>query len=871
MEPNVEAIAASASRVVALAHAELSGAKRQPEGDGPDDQIGSHQFQEVVGDLEASLERLLANPDLTVHLYAPSQTGKSTLVSFLTGGEQYVPIGQGTATTAIEIELRRVEPGEAPRALGEWLAPSEVGALIAERLEAYGFEPPGRQPASGSESSPAAIDLADRQTRKRARDALRQAVKARVAERGSQRSLTKRSIEGDEPEKDWDDEELRRSGESIVVAQLLISFFDRYRAEYTPEQFGIPLDEVDRWTRNPERWNTAPVDDLTYEEVRSLFMKRVQLALPADPALQGLRIVDAPGFGVSSLHNEIGRRTQEAADATLVVLGSNKSEITHPQLEQLGRLATGLRTTTCAIWNANGADGIRAQELLAGDLGRLRNEVGISIPSDRAVVVNVLHLLRAKQRECLDSGKLSDMTIAALAKRRPNRTGKSDRELATELIDYELRKCAEDYCGLDGDPQELAEFPERVRAMLQQLPSAVPNRRLHECAEHTLRVLSALLERYPTPAELQDYHADAKALRELLPSFNDIKATHRASLKVGDEDRRDACREAAETLSDRTAVHNLQNSLTQAVMNELYWGDAATRLRATVADFVKTRLRVWLADVNDRKTRVGTAWAGRLTLACDNFADEFRLRQANERTASERSRPIAPELGILGNASIDQLLDEVATAVAELVVASSLVDRFTTFTKDLSRKVGNKLGRWFSNLSGSDYDERPAFDRRAALDEVLGHLQKVLGGAVPQALLAQHPATYRPASAKEQAFSLAMTFLSGSSATDPVDSRRSAAVSVPGWIDEICTDLQDGFDTGYAKATSALNEQLRARLARLDQMAAATTIGVSTLKEISELVDAIEANGHPSLPINGSRTVRSLVVAHSGMRTGNVT
>jgi hypothetical protein len=159
-----------------------------------------------------------------VQLFGSSQAGKSTLISCLTLGEQWIPIGTGTATTAVKIELLSVDFLSQAKAQIKWLtkedllqlvqqAPMDVfiQAVIAKnKTPFFGY--------SDISSNRKILTLDSPEDRKIFREALDLAKKERV----------------------WRGEV--GEGETLKVVETILSHYDSYLQEFIAGDIGLLFD-----------------------------------------------------------------------------------------------------------------------------------------------------------------------------------------------------------------------------------------------------------------------------------------------------------------------------------------------------------------------------------------------------------------------------------------------------------------------------------------------------------------------------------------------------------------------------------------------------------------------------------------------------
>jgi hypothetical protein len=127
--------------------------------------------------------------------------------------------------------------------------------------------------------------------------------------------------------------------------------------------------------------------------------------LPTEDAIKGLRILDTPGFGVSSLNDSICREAQRESKAIILVLGS---QLTLADLYEIKQLTTGIGSNLAdnifIIWNQKEGTKDNAIVLLDKMLKKLKQETNITVPRDRVAIVNLRLALRAMQSQKIVKG-----------------------------------------------------------------------------------------------------------------------------------------------------------------------------------------------------------------------------------------------------------------------------------------------------------------------------------------------------------------------------------------------------------------------------------------------------------------------------------
>jgi hypothetical protein len=243
-----------------------------------------------------------------VQLFGVSQAGKSTLISCLTSGEQWIPIGTGTATTAVKIELLSVDSLKDARAEIKWLTKEDLLQLVQQAPMDSFIQvviAKNKNPFLGYSyiaSNRKILTLDSPEDRKLFREALALAKKEREDDKGEV-----------------------GEGETLKVVETILNHYESYLKEFIAGDIkikGKDLSQLFKWTRQPSDWKKRSVSDYDFDELRSFFTKEVRLYVPTQDAIKRLRILDTPGFGVNLFHNSICREAQRESKAIILVLGS---------------------------------------------------------------------------------------------------------------------------------------------------------------------------------------------------------------------------------------------------------------------------------------------------------------------------------------------------------------------------------------------------------------------------------------------------------------------------------------------------------------------------------------------------------------------
>jgi BMFP domain-containing protein YqiC len=727
-----------------------------------------HKIDEgATAKLEAAIHELESNPDAVVQLYSVSQAGKSTLFSMLTGGEQLVPVGLGKATTAVVIELISVETPQEERAEVMWLSPAELLSLVVEPLEPFldeGGDPRGDE--HGAPPSPltgaarlfrrfegGAIDVAslepealdDPRVRNTFHAALRRAREFRRAEAGE-----------------------AGSSNDLSVAEVILRRYGAYRQEYRPGYLRLKeYGDLHRWTRQPYDWGNRAPSDFDFDEVRCFFVKRVRLRARTSAFARGIRVIDAPGFGVSRLHDRISRKEQESADAVILLLGASGSEVSNAQLQEVQQLAIGARDNLFVLWNPKSGTRPQAESLLQTDLARLRDGAGVSVPAEHAIVANLLLGLRSLQWRLLmgEESTLSSGTVAALSeaarfKFREKKLPEGDRDRAAYLIRQELRSSFTVYVGdpedeLDGDNSpaaiasaglEASGWETDIPRLFSTLRGVRANRRAQECAARTADAVNFYLAQFPPPTAFSDLKQKINRLESVVRRFpGQVKETSREIEEAVEENLESLIEELPEYLLDRQSLENLSSGVRYVVDEETQSSVVHTRLRARVKDYLETRCGLWCDDISQFRTTVsGTALRIRY---------EAAMRDIREWVVAEVGGGDDIPQAALPRIEMDGFRREFSGAFGTFVdflLTPDYVTRFVSWVAETGKAVAETVSRWWSAakawVASRPADEppaRPRFDRAKARAQIERDLAQLFERKTLQYMLAVDPNAYR--------------------------------------------------------------------------------------------------------------------------------
>jgi hypothetical protein len=519
-------------------------------------------------------------------------------------GEQFIPIGTGTATTAVVVELIQSDSAGQSRAEVKWFSPWELQELVEQPLkyfledyQAFNKKGDGKKPSRRLRSTPAEDRLPQPNEPALSSPKYRQLLwRMLAAAKRARQTETTKKVGGDN---------------DLAVTEIILLHYESYAREYHRGFQQIEnLAELADWTRQPLYWgiwDEKPLDSYRFGEVKSFFTKTVRLHTSVHRAVDGLTILDAPGFGISNIHDRICRSAQIGAEAVFLIIGQ---QIGQDQMREMQQLSAGLKDNLFVIWNSKDDTKRNAQELLDSALIKLKNETGIVVTKERTAVANLHLALRAMQWNIVQAeGKLQEQTEDSL-KDRFSRIYRFDpskhkiesgikRELRvaigrfTDAFDDEeiASEALDDALGLSG-------WHDVVRLLSKA--KEIPQRQKE--LKFALSLVNAsirYLEGFPTTKEI-------KKLNQAIDSLNDI--AHNLVTKIIKKNRRDMESEwesesvrvfddFLDYITDRQELKNLKSSLADKIKNATHYSTVLAKLVAGVDDYVRARSAVWIERI----------------------------------------------------------------------------------------------------------------------------------------------------------------------------------------------------------------------------------------------------------------------------------
>lgn len=342
-----------------------------------------------------------------VQLYGVSQAGKSTLVAFFTNGNQYAPVGDGLKTTIINTKIIYSLD---EKVVFTVKTHEEILSTFLEGLIAFipweKFRTNSRLKLTDiiknrlSQDQPPTlnqalkiIDLNDKEHREIIYNSLDHATRVYIEIRKK----------GEKPPVSEDD---------IIIGKLLIQYFDEYQKMKKDEQFEMPLETSTSLIRRPVGINITNLNKFTFQQVKPFFIREAEMHVKGHPSIKNIHLVDGPGFGVSTFDNQTCRTGLKNADAVLLVLGSNNSELNEHQVENVQSIVDLVDKEVFVVWNAKNIYRGKAKNILSNDIKTL-NDIGLRSSLKNSCVIDARLGLRGIQ--LYNFGKLSQTTVHELA------------------------------------------------------------------------------------------------------------------------------------------------------------------------------------------------------------------------------------------------------------------------------------------------------------------------------------------------------------------------------------------------------------------------------------------------------------------------
>ena len=705
-----------------------------------------------------------------VQLFGVSQAGKSTLISCLTSGEQWIPIGTGTATTAVKIELLSVDSLSDAKAEIKWLTKEEllqlvvqqppmdvlIQALMVKNKTLFGLDMyPNRKN----------LTLDSPEDRKLFREAL---------------ALAKKEREDDGGEVG--------EGENLKIVETILSHYESYLKEFIAEDINIKgedLSQIFKWTRQPHDWEDRPISDYKFDELRSFFTKEVRLYVPTQDAIKRLRILDTPGFGINSLHNSVCREAQREAKAIILVLGS---QLTEPNLEEIKRLKTAMSDSGAEqkiesrlvenifiIWNHKEGTKDNARVLLDKMLKKLKLETNITVPRDRVAIVNLRLALRAMQSKkiALRGGILENLSSstfesllqifsndypAVFAKYSSDKYPKIIEKLIVDDMNNDKKRFSPTDNFFDDDELDSDQDPcdesldssgwNDVIHLIKVIQGSQDRIFAIELAANILEVVKNYLQQFSTPHEYEMKEEQYRAIRAVLAEFQKKTGSSRTSMEnCIDSNDKNILLNFSSYLTDNDELSNLKTRIENQIHSELRFSNVPGKIKENLIDYVDARCSAWIGDC----TSFSTFRIQELILADYNKSvydiDDWINRNIDGKGFEDFMLPVAQEPKInlesfrtkFKEWSDDTVkdtfdlnfLDQVGIVFAEM--GNNIEYQGTRLINNLGYQA-NRFGAWLDGLGSknkktvtrTETERKPDFDRDKAFKSAKDKIDTLL-------------------------------------------------------------------------------------------------------------------------------------------------
>lgn len=849
------------------------------------DHLSSVTNNKFVND-EISLARkkFESSDDPSVQLYGLSQAGKSTFLSCLTQGEQFIPIGTGTATTAVVIELISDNSNTHSRAEVKWLSPEELQELAEHPLKYFlqdynAFKSNGGKRSSTSGRKGARVIDHPQEPD----ESLLSSPKYR-AHLGKILAAAKRARRAERTKTIGEDNDL-------AITEIILRHYESYEREYRRGFQPIrQLAELPEWTRQPVhwgKWEEKSLADYKFDEVKSFFTKTVRLYAAVNSIAKGLTVLDTPGFGISNIHDRICRSAQIRAEAVFLVVSQ---QIGQDQMREMQQLSAGLKDNLFVIWNSKDGTKRNARELVDIALVKLRNEAGIVVPKERTAVANLHLALRAMQWNSLSNGgKLKDQTENSLKERfsriydfDPSKhrieTGIKNELLAAvgEFADAFERDEANENPINDGLNQ--SGWPEVVKLLgkAKEIPYKQKQLRF---ALSLVNASIRYLEGFPTAKEIRELNQAIDALNTIAHKLvNSIIKKNRDQM-VGEWESESTrvFDEFLDYIADRQELKNLKSNLRDKIKNATYYSTVPPKVVAGIDDYVRARTAVWLQKIVGFQTiesrdRILSPY----NMATFEIAQWLKTEWAKQSELNDSLELPAASPPIL---KIDDLrLEFIAwnKVIAETIFSPTWVERSVKFVWETGVGVFNEAKKTLSSLWGKtknwwyEKDEKvkppketPSFNKDKAMREME---EKVDGYFSKRTIRDLYELGKDPS-----AFDEALTNREGSSYESVFDFIvEYLEVKDINFSRERCTTLYSVWENASEQIKQALNAALDSWVSSIEPIIqervrnlsskSPEAVSLATLTEIEQLFDSGEFEEFQNETFNSARNQLNRVI-----------
>lgn len=739
-------------------------------------------IREIIQDTGKVIEEYWRefNVQPAVQLFGVSQAGKSTLISCLTSGEQWIPIGTGTATTAVKIELISVDSLDKARAEIKWLTKEELLDLV--------MQPPMDTFIQAVMSK----DIFSNRKSLISSDALNQNRKDLTLDSKEDRKLLQKALEAAKRERENNGGNVGEF-DSLAIVEVILSCYEEYVNKFTPEIItikGKSLSQISKWTRQPHQWTEIPISNYSFDDLQSFFTKEVRLYVPTQDAVNGLRILDTPGFGVNLLHNKICREAQREAKAIILVLGS---QLTLDNLEEIKQLKTGMSDSQSAtvrqeesiksrlgdnifiIWNQKEGTKENARNNLDKMLKKLQQEVNITISPDRVAIVNLRLALRAMQYEKIQTGQgLSPSTYESLFQifvndytkikdiKDINEEGKKQKAVQNTIA----REMKLDRLKFDDEDTDIISDIEQdmkpnylelsgwndVFQLIKSIKDSQKQIQTIELAAKILELLKNYIQKFPTPKEQKQATEQLKILEYILARFEKKTGLirHKMAKEVISQDE-SILNDFLGYLTDNKEVRNIKNRIKDMIDSELYFTNVPGKIKEKLIDYVDARCSAWIRDFIEFNTSGGKELVlGTYKESVDDFKI-FISDQIQGKGFENLIFPTAVEPSIdfdYFRTLFKEWSDEIIRDTFNLDWLDQIGIKFAEMGNEIgyqAERFGNKInytaqnvGAWWNNLWSEDKktvtqkvtERKPNFDRTKAFESAKEKIDNLLSSEI---------------------------------------------------------------------------------------------------------------------------------------------
>ena len=690
-----------------------------------------------------------------VQLFGVSQAGKSTLISCLTSGEQWIPIGTGTATTAVKIELLSVDSISDAKAEIKWLTKEDLLQLVQQAPMDVFIDG-----AISERNKPKLFELDIRSSRK-----------VLTLDSPEDRKLFREALAFGKKQREDDDIGEVGGGETLKVVETILSHYESYLKESICGDIhikGKDLSQIFKWTRQPHDWEERPISDYKFDELRSFFTKEVRLYVPTQDAIKRLRILDTPGFGINTLHNSVCREAQREAKAIVLVLGS---QLTETNLEEIKRLKTAMSDNGAEqkiesplvdnifiIWNQEKGTKDNAIALLDKMLKKLKQETNITVPRDRVAVINLRLALRAMQCKVIKKGgTLSSSTFESLLQIFLNDYPKffnnpsSDKlETIKKIVEFEMKNDKQKFSPpdldellLDSDAEECLESSgwNDVISLFKVIQGSQDRIFAIKLAANILEVVKNYLQQFSTPQERKRQVEQYQSIIAVLAGFQKKTGSTRTIMENSiDSNDKNIVLDFLSYLIDNNELSNLKTRIKNQINSELRFSNVPGKIKENLIDYVDARCSAWIGDC----TGLSTTRIQQLTLGEYNKSvfdiDRWINSNIDGKCFEDFMLPIAkePQINLESfRTKFKEWSDDTVRDTFDLNFLDKVGIVFAEMGNSIdyeARRLGNQIGAWWDSLvsknketvTRKETERKPDFDRDKAFNSAKDKIDTLL-------------------------------------------------------------------------------------------------------------------------------------------------